>query len=315
MATLPPRSTGQVVVVGSLNMDLVARVQSLPRGGETLIATGFATDHGGKGANQAVAAARMGAAVAMIGRVGADDHGRQLTQALRDEGIACTHVLEDAERPSGMAMIVVDERSENSIVVIPGANHGPLLGQVQAAQAVIATAVVLVAQLELPLDAVAQALRSARENGVVTLLNAAPAMALPDSLLGLVDWLVVNEGEAAALAQLPVDDVDQAVAAGQALRERGARQVVVTLGAKGLVMVSADGAVQLPATPVKAVDTTGAGDTFVGAMVAALARGLGSAEALRWGQAAAAVAVTRRGAQAAMPRLAELGPLPGLSSS
>ncbi len=302
--------TPAVVVVGSINMDLVAQAPALPQPGQTLIGRTFASEHGGKGANQAVAAARMGAHVAMIGRVGADANGTQLKQALADEGIDIAGLQVDGALPTGVALIVVADGGENSIVVVPGANHGALLRQVQQCAACIQAARVLVLQQEVPEDAVELALSLARAGGVTTVLNAAPVRPLSAAQFALIDWLVVNETEAAVLAGEPVDQPEQAEAAARALLARGPKHVVVTLGGKGVVHVSAQGASQLPAHPVQAVDTTGAGDTFVGALAAALAKGLPPAVCLQWGQAAAAVAVTRHGAQAAMPRADELGELP-----
>ena len=308
----------EVVVVGSLNVDLFVHAPRLPRPGETLIGTRFATDQGGKGANQAVAAARLGARVAMLGRVGRDAHGQRMLEALRREGIAVDGVGEDATEPTGVAAISVAADGENCIVVVPGANHAFGAAQVEAHAAVIAAARIVVLQLETPMAAVTQALRLARAAGVATLLNAAPAAELSAEQLALIDWLVVNEGEAAQLLGAPVvaapeeavrttaQATAQAGAAAQALRARGPRHVVVTLGAAGLVHASAAGVLALGAPRVTAIDTTGAGDTFVGVFAAGLARGLAAPDALRWGLAAAALAVTRHGTQSAMPTRAEL---------
>lgn len=293
--------TGAVLVLGSLNLDLVVHAPRLPAPGETLTGQHFATDEGGKGANQAVAARRMGASVAMLGCVGRDAHGRRLRDALVRDGIGVDTVAEVDGVPTGVASIVVGADGENSIVVVPGANHRIGPAEVRRHGEALRAARLLVAQLEVPLDAVDEALRLAREAGVTTLLNAAPAADLPDTLLARVDWLVVNENEAAALAGHAVASLEQAKAAGARLLQRGPKQVVVTLGAHGLVLVSSDGAVHQPAPKVQAVDSTGAGDTFVGTLAAGLAQGLPPRQALRWGQAAAALAVTRRGTQSAMP--------------
>lgn len=295
-----------VLVVGSLNIDLVVRAQRLPRPGETLSGDGFATDQGGKGANQAVAAARMGANVAILGRVGDDEHGRRLLAALRHEGIAVSAVGVDQRLPTGVAAITVARDGENCIVVVPGANHALLPQHVNAASAELNAARVVVAQLETPQATVFHALAIARRAGAITLLNAAPAAALSARQLQAVQWLVVNESEAAMLLGSAVDDVTQARAGAQALRALGPGDVVITLGAEGLVHAGADGVTHHTIAKVTAVDTTGAGDTFVGVLAAALAQGLPATEALRRGQAAAAIAVTRRGAQAAMPTRAEV---------
>ena len=290
-----------VVVLGSLNVDLVVHAPRLPAPGETLIGTDFSTDEGGKGANQAVAARRMGARVAMIGRVGRDAHGQRLRDALQREGIGCAAVGEDSTRPTGVASIVVAQGGENSIVVVPGANHGLEPQHLTAWSLLLATARIVVMQLEIPLPSVMHALSLAHRAGVTTLLNSAPAAALSAQQLASVDWLVVNESEARSLLAQPVSDVTQARAAARALRTRGPRHVVVTLGAAGLVHASGEGVVHASAPTVPAVDTTGAGDTFVGALAACLAQGMPAVDALRWGQAAAALAATRRGAQSAMP--------------
>ena len=296
----------EVVVVGSLNLDLIVQAPRLPRPGETLIGSDFATDEGGKGANQAVAAARMGARVAMIGRVGRDAHGERLRAALQREGVDDGGVGADAGQPTGVACVVVAPGGENSIVVAPGANHALQARHVEARAAWIAAARIVVLQLEIPMPAVIAALQRARGAGVTTLLNAAPAAELAPAQFALIDWLVVNEGEAGTLLGAPVTDATQAHAAAAALRARGPRQVVVTLGAAGLAHADAAGVVHLAAPQVAALDSTGAGDTFVGALAAALARGLPGSAALRWGQAAAALAVSRHGTQSAMPTRAQV---------
>ncbi|WP_310461756.1 ribokinase [Sphaerotilus sp.] len=295
-----------VAVIGSLNMDLRVQTPRLPVPGETLIGTGFSTDSGGKGANQAVAAARMGAAVAMLGRVGRDAHGAALAQALRTDDIDTTGVGEDTEAPTGTAVIVLMPDGENSIIVIPGANHRYTPAHVTDSAEVLRNAKVAVAQLECPLDTVRAALTLAHGAGVCTVLNAAPAQPLDDALLAAVDWLVVNEIEAAMLTGLPTDTPVQIEAAAHALRRRGPSQVVVTLGAAGLLHIGPDGVLALPAPRVTAVDTTGAGDTFVGALAAGLADGLQITAALTRAQVAAALAVTRLGTQSAMPTRAEV---------
>ena len=302
-------TTADVLVVGSLNMDLRIRTPRLPAPGETLTGSGFDTDGGGKGANQAVAAARQGARVAMLGAVGQDAHGAALLAALQADGID-THAVERiAGTPSGTAAILLMPDGENSIVVIPGANHALTPERVRAQAARLRQARVVVAQLECPLDAVTEALAIAREAGAVTVLNAAPVQPLDDALLGQLDWLVVNEIEAAALAGMPVPGPAEARAVAEQLRRRGPRQVLVTLGAEGLVLAGPEGTLALPAPRVQAADTTGAGDTVVGALAAALAAGRPLREALTRAQAAAALAVTRLGTQSAMPTAAEVDAL------
>ncbi len=296
-----------VVVIGSLNMDLVARAPRLPRAGETLIGESFATVPGGKGANQAVAAARLGARVAMIGCVGDDAHGARLRAGLVAEGIDCSALAEVAGCSSGVALIVVDDSSQNAIVVIPGANDELSPARVEALDSILAAASILVCQLETPRLSVAHALRRGRELGKTVILNPAPASeALPPEWYAWIDYLIPNESEAAWLSGLPVDSLESAEAAAAHLRRAGATTVILTLGARGALRVGADGARHFPAEAVRAVDTTAAGDTFVGAFAAALARGLDEAGAIDFGQRAAALSVTRPGAQPSIPHLREL---------
>ncbi|WP_355661834.1 ribokinase [Halomonas salifodinae] len=297
-----------VVVVGSLNMDLVVRTPRHPVPGETLLGHGFATTPGGKGANQAVAAARLGATTAMVGCLGDDAHGHALRDNLSREGIQHQAVRTSAAGATGVAMIQVDDASQNSIVVIPGSNAELTPDDVEAAEALLASTKLVVCQLEVPLETVRHAFERARAHGATTLLNAAPAMALPGELLALVDWLVVNESEAEALSGCPVADPDQAARAIERLQALGCRRVLITLGAQGVVAGLESGLHHAPARPVTAVDTTGAGDTFVGVFAAALTRGAEVTTALQEGQAAAAIAVTRPGAQTAIPYRHELPP-------
>ncbi len=295
------KGPAEVVVVGSLNVDLIVHAPRLPHAGETLTGTRFFTDQGGKGANQAVAAARIGARVAMVGRLGRDLHGERLRAALHDDQIDASAIGTDDAHPTGVASIVVAEGGENCIVVVPGANHALLPAHADAAAALIGAAKIVVLQLEVPMTVVTRTLQIARQAQVVTLLNAAPAAALTPDQYVLIDWLVVNEGEAAELLGRAVESDAEALAAALALHERGPQHVVLTRGAAGLVHASHEGALQHAAARVDPVDTTGAGDTFVGALAASLAAGLPPAAALRWGQAAAALATTRAGTQAAMP--------------
>lgn len=301
-------SAAQIVVLGSLNMDLVARAPHLPLPGETVSGTGFATAPGGKGANQAVAAARLGARTAMIGCVGDDAFGERLRAGLLSDGIDCDALRTVGVCSSGVALIVVDAAGRNAIVVVPGANGLLTPADVDAAEPLLAAATMVVLQLETPLATVEHAARRARALGKTVVLNPAPApaQALPASLLALVDYLVPNEIEAAALAGMPVVSVQDALLAGQTLRAAGAATVLVTLGVQGVVTVSAQEQVHAPAQRVEAVDTTGAGDTFIGGFCAALVQGRSVASAVAYGQAAAAICVTRPGAQPSIPFAREL---------
>ncbi|GHE66812.1 ribokinase [Streptomyces vinaceus] len=298
-----------IAVLGSTNMDLVAYVPKAPRLGETVTGSAFRTVPGGKGANQAVAAARSGGEVVMIGAVGADEFGVRLRSALTAAGVE-TAALRTVEGASGTAHITVDDEGGNSIIVIPGANGG-VTGLEAGDAARIGAADLLLLQLELPMEAVLAGASAARAQGVRTVLTPAPARMLPHELLGLVDLLVPNEHEAAALTGF----TDPLGAAEALLRE--VPEVVVTLGAAG-VLYAARGQEPLtvPAPRVRAVDTTAAGDTFVGALAVALGEGRPMPQALRWASAAAALSVQRPGAQDSMPTRAETdafaaaGPLP-----
>lgn len=295
-----------VVVIGSLNMDLVTRAPRLPRGGETLIGHSFATVSGGKGANQAVAAARLGAQVAMIGCVGHDDYGVRLRDALLAEHIDCqaVSVVEDS---SGVALIVVDDNSQNAIVIVAGANGAMTPAVIERFDAILRAADVVICQLEIPDATVGHALKRARELGKTVILNPAPvSRPLPADWFAAIDYLIPNESEAAALSGLAVDSLQSAETAATQLIAMGAGKVIVTLGAQGSLFANGKGFEHFPAPTVKALDTTAAGDTFVGGFAAALANGKSEAEAIRYGQIAAALSVTRAGAQPSIPTMSEV---------
>lgn len=295
-----------VVVIGSLNMDLVTRAPRLPRDGETLIGHSFATVSGGKGANQAVAAARLGAQVAMVGCVGNDDYGVRLRDALLAEQVDCTavSVVEDS---SGVALIVVDDNSQNAIVIVAGANGAMTPAVIDRFDAVLQAADVVICQLEIPDATVGHALKRARELGKTVILNPAPASRpLPADWFAAIDYLIPNESEAAALSGLAVDSLQSAEAAATQLIAMGAGKVIVTLGAQGSLFANGEGFEHFLAPTVKALDTTAAGDTFVGGFAAALANGKSEDEAIRYGQIAAALSVTRAGAQPSIPTMSEV---------
>jgi ribokinase len=293
-----------VCVVGAINLDLVARVAALPQRGETILAASLNRYPGGKGANQAVASARAGAATRMIGRVGADEAGDWLVGFLEQAGVDATGVARDADAPTGQAFITVGDDAENCIVVIPGANAA--LSTADASRAVVGDARVLLAQLETALAPVAD-LFTADLPGCLKVLNAAPALAEGATLFPYCDVLILNETELAAYAGMGVsDDIATVVAAARNLLAKPAQHIVVTLGAEGALIVSADGEFHAPARPAQVVDTVGAGDCFCGVLAAGLDEGLSLQAAVLRGNTAAALAVARPGAANAMPTRAEI---------
>jgi ribokinase len=311
----------QVTVLGSLNMDISVTVPRLPEPGATVLGSAACFTPGGKGANQAVAAARLGASVRLAGCVGDDDFGRQLLAALREENIAADDVRTVPGIPTGLAMIAVDPAGENLITVAPGANHEVGTGEVAAAAS--GPGDVLVICAEIPVPAIKAALARAREvsgSGARCVLNLAPAPAEAAAIVADgVDWLVVNETEAAAVLGRKVEGLMDAGQAAAGLLAAGARHAVVTAGAHGAALAPGtdpEGApLTIEAFRVEAVDTVGAGDTFVGALAVALAAGVPSGEAVRAAAAAGATAATRPGAQAGMPRPADILAVTGLTWS
>jgi ribokinase len=298
----------KILVLGSFVADAAFRAARMPRWGETLMGSGFALGPGGKGSNQAVAAARAGAEVQMLSRLGEDAFGRLARDTWAADGIDAS-LTENCATATGSAVIMIDEVSgENAIIVVPGACFTLRPKDVEAAREAIRSAGVLLTQLELPLDTVEAGLRSAREAGVRTILNPAPAQSLSDEMLGLADFLIPNESEAALLTGMPVETKAQAAAAAKVLMGRGARCVIVTLGAQGALVCVEGEVAQLVeafyAGPV--LDTTGAGDGFCGGFAAALSEGRSVLEAARFGCATAGISVTRAGTAPSMPRREEI---------
>ncbi len=290
----------RVVVVGSANMDMVARVPHLPRPGETILGGEFAMLPGGKGANQAVAAARLGALVTFVACVGADMFGDSMVLGFEGEGIDTRYVVRDPDAPTGVALIHVDEATgENSIVVAPGANHCLSVRLVERAKEAIQAADVVVCQLESPLNSVLTALKLARAAGKTTILNPAPAQPLSDELLSLVSVLTPNETEAAFLAGETAATPSQMA---NVLLDRGAAHVVITLGAKGALAVSEARETLIQSfTPTETVDSTAAGDCFTGALAVRLAEGRSLERAVEFANAAASLSVETAGAQPSLP--------------
>jgi ribokinase len=298
----------EIVVFGSLNMDLVVRVPRVPGAGETLQAHSFMNNPGGKGANQAVACARQGARVAMVGRVGDDAFGLSLKASLAGDGVEVEHVAL-AAASTGVALIMVDDSAQNRIALIPGANAFVGAEDMQRLQGDLATARLLLLQLEVPMQAVVDAAELAHSRGCTVVMNPAPAEALPDALWKFVDILVLNETEAAMLSGIAMQDKAGAARAADALRRRGPAHVILTMGSDGVMACDTGGCRHFDALKVEAIDTTAAGDTFIGALCAALARGEAIDDGIALGIQAAALCVTRAGAQASIPRREDLSVL------
>lgn len=295
----------RVLVIGSANMDYTVSVPHLPAEGETVTGGSFYVSHGGKGANQAVAARRLGGDVRFVGCVGQDPQGDQVVDQMAAEGIPTDGVIR-TEAATGVALIMVDREGRNQIAVASGANLELLPDLAKMHASLMPWAKVLLLQLEIPVPSVQWALATAREHGVLSILNPAPAQPLPDTLLSLVDCLTPNSNEAEILTGIAVKGPDSASQAAQHLLARGVRRVIVTLGAQGALCCDGKSALHFPAFPVDAVDTTGAGDAFNGALAVGLAVGGTWEEALPLANAAAALACTKRGAQTSFPRRAEV---------
>jgi ribokinase len=298
----PPR----ICVVGSANVDLTFRMPRLPKAGETLAGHSLHTGMGGKGANQAVAAARLGAQVTFVACLGNDPFGVEALRHYCAEGIDTSFVRQDARCSTGTAAIVVDDRAENCILYVPGANARLMPEDVRRASAAIQNADVVLCQLETPVASTLEAFRLARAAGVMTVLTPAPAMDVPEQLLQLCDLCVPNKTETEHLTRRPVDTPEGARVAADMLRTRGVKSVAMTLGSGGALLLGDAGALHVPAIHVDAVDTTGAGDAFTAALAVSLAEGVELNESARWATLVAALSVTRLGAQTAFPSLAEV---------
>lgn len=298
----------RIAVVGSLNMDLVVQTSRIPKPGETILGAGdLQRIPGGKGANQAYGAAKLGADVAMVGRIGNDMFGESLRISLKEVGINIRHVTCDSNASTGVAIIVVEDSGQNSIVVSSGANKHVSLKDISQAEDVIQSADLLLLQLEIPLPAVYKAAQLARHHGVSVVLNPAPAQPLPADLLSMVDILIPNETETTILSGCEVDTDDGIEKAAAELRQSGVMIVIMTRGSRGSILITDNEVTNFPAFQIKPVDTTAAGDAFVSSFAVAFAEGKSLHEAVRFGNAAGALTSMKLGAQPSMPSRGELG--------
>ena len=297
-----------IFVIGSSNTDMVVKSAKLPAPGETIIGGEFLMNPGGKGANQAVAAAKLGAEVVFLCKVGSDIFGKQAIEGFKTEGIDIDYVLTDAANPSGVALILVDDKGENSIAVASGANGNLQVEELDSIIAQIKKEDIVLLQLEIPLATVESALKRCSEKGAKVILNPAPAALLNDAVFPYIDIITPNETEAELLTGIKVSDLQSAESAAKALIAKGVANVIITLGSQGALVYSQSINVLVPSPKVVAVDTTAAGDVFNGALAVALSEGKDLKDAAEFACKVASIAVTRMGAQASAPKRSEIGP-------
>jgi ribokinase len=296
----------EVVVIGSSNTDMVVKLSSLPSPGETVLGGDFVVAAGGKGANQAVAAARLGATVGLVARIGSDMFGDQSLENFKSDGILTEYVFRDQDLPSGVALIMVDDHGENMIAVASGANNGLSNSDVEAARDLIASSRVILLQLEIPLNVVGLAAELGAMSGATVILNPAPAQELDATVLGNTSILTPNEKEAAALSGIEPRDAETAELSARRLREKGVDCVVITMGAKGAFLHGEGFSGLIPAPAVQPLDTTAAGDAFNGALAYAISKQKDLPDAVSFANQVAALSVTRIGAQPSLPTLEEV---------
>ncbi|MGG7077808.1 ribokinase [Clostridium sardiniense] len=300
----------KVCVLGSINMDLVIKVNEMPKEGETILSKSFEKIAGGKGANQAVAAKRCGNMVSMIGKIGRDDNGQILKTLLDEEGIDTSLIFEDDNEPTGMAMITVNNRGNNSITVISGSNMTLNKSEIDRSKEVIQDSDILISQFETPEEITLEAFKIAKENNKITILNPAPAKSIDEELLKYTDIIIPNETEAELLTGIEVNDLETAKVASKELLEKGVKFVIITLGSKGAAVISKEDGQVVPAFKVNAVDTTAAGDSFIGGLSSKLdTENLGFEnllKAVKFGNKVSSITVQREGAQPSIARLAEV---------
>lgn len=293
--------TPKILIVGSSNTDMVIKVGHLPAPGETILGESFFMNPGGKGANQAVSAARLGGNVTFVCKTGNDIFGRQSIQLFEEEGINTSFIVSDSKQPSGVALITVDKNAENCIVVASGANATLSPSDVQPARQTICESAMVLMQLEIPIDTIKWVATIAAEKGIKIILNPVPACELPDELLRLVNISTPNKTEAEMLSGIPVNDIESAKLAAQKIYKRGVETVIITLGKIGAAVLHKEVFTHIPAYYVEAVDTTAAGDVFNGALIVALSEGKSMLEATDFACKASAISVTRFGALSSAP--------------
>ncbi|MBM7834192.1 ribokinase [Clostridium sardiniense] len=300
----------KVCVLGSINMDLVIKVNEMPKEGETILSKSFEKIAGGKGANQAVAAKRCGNIVSMIGKIGRDDNGQILKTLLDEEGIDTSLVFEDKNEPTGMAMITVNNRGNNSITVISGSNMTLNKSEIDKSKEVIKNSDILISQFETPEEITLEAFKIAKENNKITILNPAPAKKIDDELLKYTDIIIPNETEAELLTGVEVNDLETAKIASKELLDKGVKFVIITLGSKGAAVINKENGQVVPAFKVNAVDTTAAGDSFIGGLSSKLnienLNFENLLKAVKFGNKVSSITVQREGAQPSIARLVEV---------
>lgn len=295
-----------ITVIGSLNMDLVTKVQVMPRIGETLIGKDYRQIPGGKGANQADAIAKLGASVKMVGAVGDDGFGRELKRSLENDGVDVSNIKTVNDTPTGIAVIMVEEQGDNSIVVIPGANFTLTPKDIDNSIKAIEESDIIVTQLETPVETVKYTMKLAKERGKYTILNPAPAAKLDDELIGCIDLLTPNETELEVLSGVKIESEADILTGAKVLINKGVKELVVTLGEKGALYINNDYNQIYPAFRVKPVDTTAAGDSFTAGIAVALSEGKSMGEAIKFATKVGALTVTKAGAQSSLPSRKEV---------
>ncbi len=296
----------RIAVIGSSNTDMVIKTSKLPSPGETILGGDFFMNAGGKGANQAVAAARLGGNVSLIARTGDDVFGRQAKKIFDIDKIDTDYMLTDPDHPSGVALITVDAQGENCIVVAPGANNYLSKADIEIALEEILRSEIILMQLEIPVETVSYVAEIAHEAGIKVILNPAPAARISDELLSMLYMITPNETEAELISGIPVHDVESAAIAARNLYQRGVNVVIITLGSKGALLYSGENEIIIPVQKVEAIDTTAAGDVFNGAIAVAISEGLALDKAVEFACKAASISVTRMGAQSSAPYRNEL---------